>query len=80
MPSVYYIRKILFTLIIAAVITNSFVQAIILIILQLIMCIYILVMRPYVDNFRNVLHFLNEFGIGFVPCGIIYFIKIKEMK
>lgn len=67
-------------MIIAAVINDSFMQAIILVILQLFMCIYILAMRPYVDNFRNVLHFLNEFGIGFVPCGIIYFIKIKEMK
>jgi hypothetical protein len=44
------------------------------------MCIYLLALRPYLDNFRNILHFLNEFGIGFVPCGIIYFIKIKEMK
>jgi hypothetical protein len=44
------------------------------------MCIYLIVARPYVDNFRNIMHFLNEFGIGFVPCGIIYFIKIKELK
>jgi len=78
--SIYYVRKILFTLIIASTISNSFVQAIMLLILQFIFCAYLIFKRPFIDNIRTALTFLNEFGIGFIPCGIIYFIKIKQMK
>lgn len=61
----------------AAIITDSYSLAIILLVLQLAMFIYLLILRPYIDNFRNLLHILNEFGLGFIPCGIIYLVKIR---
>jgi hypothetical protein len=61
----------------ASIITDSYTLAIILLVLQVAMLVYFLILRPYIDNFRNLLHVLNEFGLGFVPCGIIYLVKIR---
>jgi len=56
---VYYLRKLLFTILLVAAIHTPYTQIVLLLILSCLMVIVIIVLRPYNDNFRNFIHFAN---------------------
>ena len=70
----YYLRKILFAIIIVSTIsTTPNIQTIMLITLSSIMLIGLIILRPYQDNLRNIIHILNEIGLTFIGGAMLFY-------
>jgi len=71
---IYYLRKLLFAVIIVATIsTTSKAQDACLIMLSALMLITLIILRPYNDHLRNVVHIANEVGLTFLGGAFLYY-------
>lgn len=71
---IYYLRKLLFCILIVATIsTTSKVQDACLITLSCLMLITLIILRPYSDHLRNVVHIANEVGLTFIGGSFLYY-------
>jgi hypothetical protein len=71
---IYYARRILFAVVIAATIsTTSKIQDICLITISSLMLVVLIILRPYSDHLRNIIHIANEVGLTFIGGGFLYY-------
>lgn len=70
----YYLRKLLFALLVAATLTSpAKTQNICLILVASLMLLGLVVVRPYTDHLRNVVHIANEVGLIFLGGAFLYY-------
>lgn len=78
---IYYLRKVIFALVIAGTISFSAkAQCITLIILSSFMLILLVILRPYQDKLRNLIHILHEIGLTFLGGAMLYYQHYLEIK
>jgi hypothetical protein len=78
---IYYMRKFLFAVFIAGSMSaSSKVQCITLIILSSFMLLFLVIMRPYQDKLRNLIHILHEIGLTFLGGAMLYYQNYLEIK
>lgn len=71
---VYWIRKIVFAAIIAGSIGGpTKTQATLLILIAVIMALTLIIIRPFKEKIRNVMHILNEVGLAAIAAGFIVY-------
>ena len=71
---IYFIRKLIFAAIIAGTIDgNSRIQAAILMSLSILMLVILLIIRPYQEKLRNIMHIAHEVGLTALAVGYIFY-------
>jgi hypothetical protein len=77
---VYYLRKLLFAVLMVSTIAGSAKgQCIALIILSSLMLVFLVVLRPYQDKLRNLIHILHEIGLTFLGGAMLYYQHYVEI-
>jgi len=70
----YYLRKVIFAIIIVSTIsTTAKAQDILLISLSAMMLLALVILRPYNDHLRNLIHIANEVGLTFIGGAMLYY-------
>lgn len=78
---VYYLRKLIFAVFIVSTITTSAKgQCISLIILSSLMLVFLVVLRPYQDKLRNLIHILHEVGLTFIGGAMMYYQHYLDIR
>jgi len=78
---IYYLRKIIFAALVAGTIsTSAKQQCIALIFLSSLMLVYLIIVRPYQDKLRNLIHILHEIGLTFLGGAMMYYQHYLEIK
>jgi hypothetical protein len=78
---IYYLRKLLFAVFVVATIsTTSKAQNACLITLSSLMLVALIVLRPYNDNLRNIVHIANEVGLTFLGGAFLYYRHYLDIK
>jgi hypothetical protein len=78
---IYYLRKLIFALLIAGTIsTSAKAQCTILIILSSFMLTFLVILRPYQDKLRNLIHILHEIGLTFLGGAMLYYQHYLEIN
>lgn len=77
---IYYLRKILFAVVIASTIGGpAKLQCIALIVISSLMLVYLVAVRPYQDKLRNLIHILHEIGLTFLGGAMLYYQHYVEI-
>jgi len=78
---IYYMRKIMFAVLVAGTVsTSARQQCIALIFLSSLMLVYLTIVRPYQDKLRNLIHILHEIGLTFLGGAMLYYQHYLEIK
>lgn len=77
---IYYLRKVLFAIVIASTIAGpAKSQCIALIVISSLMLVYLVVVRPFQDKLRNLIHILHEIGLTFLGGAMLYYQHYVEI-